>query len=151
MDFEMVHAARAGRGQQLADRRACPPKWTQLELPDIKCDPLPAKPTLEERFREFHAAHPEMLEVIIDKALELKRLRRKASAKGIIEDFRWTQHQLSGHAIYKVNNSFTSYYARLAMLCEPRLKGFFELRNQAHECDLSDLVEGYHEIQSNGN
>jgi hypothetical protein len=86
--------------------------------------------TIEERFREFHAANPDVYD-------ELVRLARRARARGhrrmgielCFGALRWNRFmQTTGEGGFKLNDHFTSRYARLIQAQEPDLQGFFELR-----------------------
>ena len=91
--------------------------------------------SLSERFRIFHGLNPQVLEKIIDMALNLQRQGfRKCSAKMIVERLRWEVYfKTKGAEEYKLTNSYTSFYARLAIAVSPQLKDFFELRTQKSE------------------
>jgi hypothetical protein len=51
------------------------------------------------------------------------------SAKSIMERIRWETDQAEGEG-WKINNDFTSFYARKFMACNPQYSGFFRLREQ---------------------
>lgn len=88
-------------------------------------------------FQKFHSAHPEVY-------AQLARLTRDAKTAGfhhfgvrtIWERMRWyfVMERPSGSA-WKLNDHFTSYYARLLMANEPDLNGFFETRTRKSEGD----------------
>ena len=91
----------------------------------------PTKPTPEERFEAFHAAHPEVYRELRRRAFLLQqRGWKRYSIKGIWEvmrfDFAMSWGRPSGG--FKLNNNYTAYYARLLMEREPELEGFFETR-----------------------
>lgn len=94
--------------------------------------PLPAdeaERTLEERFRAFHEANPQVY-------AELVRLARDLVAKGhsrfgiglLFEVLRWQRMLATTGDDFKLNNNWRSRYARLIDRNEPDLAGVFETR-----------------------
>jgi len=88
--------------------------------------------TLEEAFRAFHEANPHILENL----LHLARIARDAGCrrmgiKAIFEELRWNYNILTGvpQGEFKLNNNYSSYYARLLVKTDPSLEGLFELRS----------------------
>ncbi|HVK88311.1 MAG TPA: hypothetical protein VM513_29530 [Kofleriaceae bacterium] len=108
---------------------------TQLDLmsytPVIDRDVKPAaRPSIEERFRAFHAANPHVLEEL----LKLARAHLNAgatyiSSKALYEACRVTLRTHHGDD-YKLNNDYTPYYSDLMAEREPRLKGVFRTRQR---------------------
>jgi len=108
---------------------------TQLDLmsytPIVERDLKPAKrPSIEERFRAFHAANPHVLEEL----LRLARARLNAgatyiSSKALYEDCRTSLRTLHGDD-YKLNNDYTPYYSDLLREREPRLEGVIKIRQR---------------------
>lgn len=85
----------------------------------------------EERFRRFHAQHPEVYEWLRDKALALKRHGREhygLRALWEVLRFHTAMGDLGGD--YRLNDHFPPFYARLLMQQEPELRGFFEVRGR---------------------
>lgn len=90
----------------------------------------------DEAFWKFHEAHPAVY-------TELRDLCRAWVSKGIgrwsmwgaFSVLRW-ERRMAGlpdpEEEYKLNNNYTSYYARLLMQQEPELVGLFEIREQGH-------------------
>lgn len=92
------------------------------------------KPTIQERFEQYHAAHPEVY-------AEFVRLARLAKAKGhahigmkmLGELVRWhfivdREYDAEAEQQYALNNVVLSRYARLIMEQEPDLAGIFQTR-----------------------
>ena len=87
---------------------------------------------LEQRFQEFAAAHPDVERHLVDVC---RRWRNRGggewSIKAAWEIIRW-EHLFKGlpdpAETYKLNNSYTSRYARRIMRRCPELAGLFELR-----------------------
>ena len=78
------------------------------------------RPSLEEKFRAFHQAHPDVLE----------RLRRAALDAASKEQGILSARQLLVE-IGGVSNNLTAAYARTLMEIEPSLRGRFETRGRA--------------------
>lgn len=86
---------------------------------------------LEQEFLDFHRSNPQVYEGLRRLALQLKRRgRRQYGIKSLIEALRWHQAMETTDPDYKLNNNWSSFYARLLMESEPELDGFFELRTQ---------------------
>ncbi len=86
--------------------------------------------TIEQRFRSFHREHPEVYG-------ELVRRARMMTARGfhhygisaLYELVRWHfQMERGPDELFKCNNNYKPYYARLILKQEPDLAGFFETR-----------------------
>lgn len=81
-------------------------------------------------FEAYHAANPQIYEAVVRFSLELKRRGRwHLGMKAVFERLRWWSNveATTGDA-FKLNNNWTSRYARLVMKNEPELTGFFETR-----------------------
>lgn len=90
-----------------------------------------ASTSLDARFLEFHAENPDVLTWLCDEALYLQSAGyKRGSMKMLIERLRWMRYIETKGDIFKINNSYASYYARLAIAVCPTLKGFFETRTQ---------------------
>lgn len=88
-----------------------------------------ARPQIQERFLQFHAAHPEVLTEIIRLADQARAAGRdRTSMKAIFEVIRWNRHVERGADQFKLNNVFTSRYSRLVGELRPDLAGMFETR-----------------------
>lgn len=85
---------------------------------------------LEEQFWAYHEANPDVYRQLRELALQMRRGGvNKYGMKGLFEVLRWHHAmQTSDPEGFKLNNNFTSFYARLLMDREPALAGFFELR-----------------------
>jgi hypothetical protein len=90
----------------------------------------PRRRTIEERFRAFHEARPDVYQTFKRLALELRRAgRERYGAKSIMETIRF-YFATSGKDAegWKVNNSFTSRYVRMLVEEHPEFDQFFETR-----------------------
>jgi len=87
--------------------------------------------TIEERFEAFHAANPHVFDILRSVALQLrKRGIKHYGMKGIFEGLRWESTLRTSGEPWKLNNDYTSLYARKLMDEVPQLDGFFELRER---------------------
>jgi hypothetical protein len=85
---------------------------------------------IAKRFRQYHETNPQVYDTLVKLARQMKSLGHKhIGIKMLFEVVRWqmmlTTTDPSG---YKLNNDYTSRYARLIMDSEPDLAGMFELR-----------------------
>ena len=80
-------------------------------------------------FIAYHHAHPEVFAAF--RTIALRLLQRGVThygAKAIIEVVRYQTAIRADGEVLKVNNNFTSRYARLLMAQDSRFASFFELR-----------------------
>jgi hypothetical protein len=96
--------------------------------------PFPDEPeaglTIGERFRRFHAGNPEVFRLFRKFAAQAKKAGLdRYSADAILHRVRW-ECDVAGawEGGFKINNSFSAYYARELMAEYPEYVGFFELR-----------------------
>lgn len=87
--------------------------------------------TIEARFNNFHAANPHVYELFKRFAFEAIKLgARRISAKFILERVRWeSMIKTRGAHGFKLNNDFTSRYARLFIAEYPTHSDIFETRS----------------------
>lgn len=89
---------------------------------------------LEQEFREFHAANPHVLDLVIREARVLRdRSGLDHGAIGTVwEHLRWLYAVRTERAgdDFTLNDHYRAFYARLAMHVAPDLAGFFEVRVQ---------------------
>lgn len=88
------------------------------------------KLSIQERFEEFDAAHPDVYVLFRRFALELIAVgRRRIGAKLLIERIRWHYVTSSaGSGEFKINNVFSSRYARKLIAERPEFADVFEVR-----------------------
>ena len=88
--------------------------------------------TIESRFEAFHARHPDVYRQLVRLAYEARRAgRERIGMKMLFEVLRWewTIAGLPDDAEnWKLNNSYSSRYARRIMEMYNDLDGLFELR-----------------------
>lgn len=106
-----------------------------LDLPPLTHVATRAGQTIEERFSAFHVANPHVYRALRSLALDLRRRGcQRYGMKGLFELLRW-QSAISAKGPaepYKLNNIYTAHYARLLIVSEPALAGFFETREHAN-------------------
>jgi len=92
--------------------------------------PLSFRQTIQERFEEFHNAHPEVYAYLLTLCLELRgKGFRRYGIRSLWERVRWHfQVEKDLGADFKLNDHFHSRYARRIVQNHPELNGFFELR-----------------------
>ena len=95
------------------------------------------EPTVVGQFKLFHVEHKGLLELYAKYARDLKASGKKHfGIKAIAERVRWymtVERAGTADENFKVNNNFTSCYARFLMLKYPELDGMFELRTSHGE------------------
>ena len=83
-------------------------------------------------FMEFHEANPEVYQELRKLSLDLvDHGRERYGIGGLFEVLRWHRAMRTTddeQEDFKLNNNYRALYARLLMLVEPRLRGFFETR-----------------------
>jgi hypothetical protein len=85
---------------------------------------------LEQKFKEFDEANPDVWLLLIKFADEVAKTgRTKYSVKAIFERIRWhTEIETKSDTPFKLSNNHTAYYARKYMNTFPYRKGFFRLK-----------------------
>jgi hypothetical protein len=86
--------------------------------------------TIQDRFEQFHEAHPEVYLEIVRMARELKAAgHQRYSMDALLHVIRWHRHVRREHGgEFKINDHMSSRYSRLVQMMEPDLDGFFETR-----------------------
>lgn len=89
------------------------------------------KPTIEERFANYHAANPHVYAELVRLAREAKSSgRNRVGAKELFEVCRWHLRLKTRGDEFGINNTFSSRYADLIQEQEPDLRGLFETRRR---------------------
>lgn len=103
-----------------------------LDFTDRGVEPPSAaerKLSIEERFRRFHAENPEVYREIVRLARRAREAgRTRIGIKQIFEVIRYNHGITTRGENLKLNNSYSSRYARLVERQEADLKGLFETR-----------------------
>lgn len=86
--------------------------------------------TIQDKFEKFHQENPRIFVLFVHYA---KLLKKKGfttySAKAIFEQVRWHMSvRVKNGKPYKLNNNYTSRYARLLTETHPAFTDFFESR-----------------------
>jgi len=107
--------------------RGTSPEFRQLDLFYRR---MRREMSIDDRFRVFHANNPHVYALVRRFAFEAKQSGRAwYSMDAIFHRVRWHLDVETRSADpFKMNNDFTSRYARLLMTAEPELHDFFELR-----------------------
>ena len=88
----------------------------------------PAPKTIQERFLDFHGRHPDVFVELVRLARQVRSRGRKVGIKTLWERMRWS-FEIEIGTDWKLNNNFTSRYARLMIEKYPtEFSGFFETR-----------------------
>jgi len=91
-------------------------------------------------FLDFYQSHRDVYEKFEELAIRMRESRERYAARTIIEVIRWNTH-LGGGADFKINNNHIPYLGRLAMLRNPCLADFFELRPSRHDVKDAELLK----------
>ena len=84
--------------------------------------------TIKADFNAYHKANPSVYDKLLELSLRLKRVgASKYGMKALFEILRFNA-LLQSDEKFKLSNNYTAYYARLLMLNEPQLEGFFTTR-----------------------
>jgi len=93
--------------------------------------------TIKQAFDEFHKANPHVYQKFKKLALGLinqRNARSKISSKMIINQIRWlTYTETTEQTGYKINDAYTSHYARLFISDYPQYETKLETRNLRSE------------------
>jgi hypothetical protein len=96
------------------------------------------KGPMQQQFELFHELNPEVYDMIVGIALDLKEMGFKNAGIALIfERLRWLYAIQTTGDDYKLNNNYRAFYARLVMYREPELEDFFRLREQVLVYDPS--------------
>lgn len=111
-----------------------PPTSKAVEAEQLRFDWLPLVPvkrrgSIQEQFEEFHRLNPHVYRLLRRMAREYRDAgNRHCGMKALWETLRFNSGVQTRGNGYKLDNNFTSRYARLLMEQEPDLAGFFETR-----------------------
>jgi hypothetical protein len=98
---------------------------------DPRFAPVAPQPTIDEAFRAFHAANPWVYAALVKLARQaVKDGHKRVGMKMLWEVLRWewTRQSVTTDGEWRMNNSFTSRYARLIAANEADLVDVFETR-----------------------
>ena len=89
------------------------------------------KPTIKEQFYAFHTSNREVADELALLAFDLQdKGHKRGGMKMLFEVLRWQRMMRTSDpsSEFKLNNNYTSHYARLLADIHPRFEGFFETR-----------------------
>lgn len=91
------------------------------------------RPSIDQRWAEFHAANPHVLDELLRLArARLDRGEKRIGLKALWEELRsWLQ--VTGTDAYKLDNGYTALYARTLIRVDPRLADLIETRKRKAE------------------
>ena len=109
---------------------------TLFEMYDIE---VPKGATLEERALAFHLANPKVYQELRRLSLTLYyRGHKHFGVKMCLEQMRWNWYEhTTDTSTFRLNNSYSAFYARLLMETEPELRGVFSTRTTRGELVLN--------------
>lgn len=89
-------------------------------------------PTLRDRFEQFDKENPHVYALFVKYARQVKNSGfDRFSAKAIFERLRWhLNFETHDFQPFKLNNSYTAFYARKVIEEFPEFVNFFELRER---------------------
>lgn len=91
--------------------------------------PFALETPIDARARRFHEQNPEVFQLFARFALEAARAgRRRIGAKAVWERIRWENPVATNGKPYRLNNSFTAWYARRFVVEYPQHRRLFEMR-----------------------
>lgn len=101
----------------------------------MNTETLSFKSKIKVAFEQFHSANPKVWELFCKFSLEAANSGRKhLGAKAVMERIRWqTMIETDAKESFKVNNSYTAYYARKFALAYPEYDGLFTMRKVVGE------------------
>lgn len=108
----------------------------QLDLFAITNHPLfqEIEPHVVEGFWKFHQENPEVFGLFKALCDDVRNAgKTKYGAKAVMEVVRWKVNVYTHGDEFKINNNYTSCYARLLMIEDPSFDGFFQLRSSNAE------------------
>jgi hypothetical protein len=91
-----------------------------------------APAAIQAEFEKFDGQYPDVYALFVKFAEQMWDAgRRKGSSKSIVERIRWEHMTTSqgGNEDFKINNNFTSRYARKLIREQPKFADFFETRS----------------------
>jgi hypothetical protein len=85
------------------------------------------------QFEEYHAKNPRVYDRMVEEAREWKRSGNgKLGVDVLVGRIRWIGRVEQWDSDFKINDRYSSFYARLIMAQEPDLRGIFNLRTATY-------------------
>lgn len=86
-------------------------------------------PSLDERFEAFHAAHPWVFEALEELTTQwVAAGGGQIGIKALFEQLHWSSLHITNGEPLRLNNNYTSRYARLLCARHPEWAGMFQVR-----------------------
>lgn len=101
---------------------------TPLDVPDYA-----PELTIAERFDAFHDANPHVADALESLAGQWLARHKRVGMKALVERLRWESGIQTDGEIWRLNNNYTSLYARLLLDRHPEWAGRIETRALATE------------------
>lgn len=113
-----------------------PPRWAPVPIDERPTRPVIVHGTdtaddhIQERFLQFHRDNPHIYASLVKLAREARKTGRKRYAIELLFGrLRWQMEvEIRSDEPFKLNDHYTSRYARLMMELEPDLVDMFEIR-----------------------
>lgn len=94
---------------------------------------------IKEAFEIFHRDNPQVYELFRRFTFQaIDAGRKDFGAKAVVERIRWSSMVETTGDIYKINNNFVSFYARMFMENHPEHQGLFETRRSKADKGAED-------------
>jgi len=104
-------------------------QWKRNQRRRLRWRSLPSDDKAVRKFKEFHRENPHVYELLRELALDLRdRGHKHYGINSLTEVVRWHHALETTDDDFKLNNNYRPFYARILMDNEPRLAGFFRLR-----------------------
>ena len=87
--------------------------------------------SIEQDFNDFHQRNPHVYKTLLIKARQYRNFNPtgRLGIRTLWENMRWDYLLSTEHQEFKLNDHFTSHYARMLMAKNPEMLGMFELRS----------------------
>jgi hypothetical protein len=93
-----------------------------------------------EAWKAFHQDNPQVFSLFHRFALEALQAGEKVGARMIGERIRWKTQIETTTESPKINDHHWPYYSRLLMDIDKRFEGFFVVKDQRFDADVSEIV-----------
>jgi hypothetical protein len=89
------------------------------------------QPHIVQQFWDFHKSNPKVFELFREYCHQLRAAgRNQYGAKAVMERIRWHLEVETRGDDFKINNNYSSCYARLLLTQEPAFRSFFHVRSR---------------------
>ena len=101
---------------------------TELNIPTRQ------KESIQSQFERFHKDNPHILSAIVELGRKAKRMGHlQYGMHALMQIVRWEIQTTTNDPHFKINNNFSSRYARLIVEKYPEFEGFFQMRELTAE------------------